>query len=184
MKISNGPSCRDDLGNWLNRQGLLGIGAEVGCAWGSFAKIVLSQWIGKQYYMIDPWTVLPIDQYKESQSQTDYDNWRIQCEEMASKDKRITLVNSRSIDSVSRFEDESFDWIYIDAAHDYENVTQDINLWWKKLKIGGLFGGHDFLSRHNGLIEVDRAIEDWAYKNGIEFSVTPCTSWWVLKHLS
>eukprot|EP01041_Mallomonas_annulata_P014867 gene14867-31560_t len=37
----------------------------------------------------------------------------------------------------------SLDFIYIDAAHDYFNVMSDMRAWWPKLINGGVFAGHN-----------------------------------------
>jgi len=42
-------------------------------------------------------------------------------------------VNELSIEAVSLFPDEYFDWIYIDALHTYEGVRDDIQYYWPKL---------------------------------------------------
>ena len=52
-------------------------------------------------------------------------------------------------------EDESLDFIFLDADHSYEHVKQDIQLWLPKLKLGGIYCGHDL--DHEG---VDLAIKD------------------------
>eukprot|EP00658_Telonema_sp_P-2_P083067 TRINITY_DN8902_c0_g1_i8.p1 TRINITY_DN8902_c0_g1~~TRINITY_DN8902_c0_g1_i8.p1 ORF type:complete len:152 (+),score=56.15 TRINITY_DN8902_c0_g1_i8:46-456(+) len=44
---------------------------------------------------------------------------------------------------------DSFDFIYVDARHDFKGVLVDIDEWWPKLKKGGVFSGHDFLEQRD-----------------------------------
>lgn len=46
-----------------------------------------------------------------------------------------------------------FNLIFIDAAHDYDNVVQDINIAFKALLPGGIICGHDYHSDGHGVIE-------------------------------
>lgn len=174
---------RENLGNWLNERGLVGSGVEVGCAEGRFARTVLKQWRGEKYYMVDPWTILHESEYLERQETMDYESWYQSCKDLSQSDPRVTMVRLVSVEASMIFFNETLDWVYIDAAHDFKNVTQDINAWYPKVKQGGLFGGHDFMTRMEGdsRIQVDRAVEDFAYQYGITFTVTPCTSWWIIK---
>lgn len=41
----------------------------------------------------------------------------------------------------------SVDFVFIDAAHDYESVKADIEAWWPKVKEGGIIAGDDFWVR-------------------------------------
>ena len=43
-----------------------------------------------------------------------------------------------------KFEDGTYDFVYIDADHSYESVKKDIELYLPKLKKGGIIGGHDY----------------------------------------
>jgi hypothetical protein len=36
------------------------------------------------------------------------------------------------------------DFVFLDAAHDYDNVKADITAWRSKVKSGGYLGGHDY----------------------------------------
>jgi predicted O-methyltransferase YrrM len=58
--------------------------------------------------------------------------------------KNIQLITKTSDDAVLDFNDESFDFIYIDGIHQYENVKQDIINYLPKVKKGGVIGGHDY----------------------------------------
>lgn len=50
------------------------------------------------------------------------------------------LIESRSDnqETINKFEDETFDVIMVDGAHEYEPVLEDIENWWPKLKKGGI----------------------------------------------
>ena len=58
--------------------------------------------------------------------------------------KNIQLITKTSDDAVLDFNDEVFDFIYIDGIHQYENVKQDIINYLPKVKKGGVIGGHDY----------------------------------------
>jgi predicted O-methyltransferase YrrM len=42
------------------------------------------------------------------------------------------------------FQDNSVDFIFIDAMHTYEAVSDDLNKWFPKLKSGKMIAGHDY----------------------------------------
>lgn len=49
-----------------------------------------------------------------------------------------------SLEAVKQFEDQSLDFVFIDASHEYEDVKNDITAWLLKVKKGGILAGHDY----------------------------------------
>lgn len=56
----------------------------------------------------------------------------------------VELISMRSHLAVDKFEDQSVDLIFIDGNHSYKAVKQDLELYWPKLKNGGVMTGHDY----------------------------------------
>lgn len=57
----------------------------------------------------------------------------------------------------------TLDMVFLDADHRYEFVRQDINLWWPKLRKGGVMVGHDY-----GIFQgVDKAADEKAAELGV-----------------
>lgn len=49
-----------------------------------------------------------------------------------------------------RFEDGYFDYVYVDARHDYKGVRDDLERWWPKIAPGGFLAGHDYVEQDDG----------------------------------
>lgn len=61
----------------------------------------------------------------------------------------ITPLKMTSHEASRLYADNSLPFVFLDAAHDYENVKQDILDWWPKIKPGHILAGHDIY--HNGV---------------------------------
>lgn len=58
-----------------------------------------------------------------------------------------------SYEAADLYENNSLDFVFIDASHDYENVKKDIEAWLPKIKFGGTIGGHDYHITWPGVIQ-------------------------------
>jgi hypothetical protein len=87
-----------------------------------------------------------------------------------------TAIQGDSAETASLYQDESLDFVFIDASHDYESIKKDITAWFPKVKIGGLFGGHDYAQPYPGII---RAVNGLLSKEKVQ--VFPSTCWFTTK---
>jgi len=91
--------------------------------------------------------------------------------------KKIIPVKLTSIEAAKRFQSLGikFDFIYIDAAHDYDSIKRDIEAWYPLLEEGGVFCGDDF--HYPPII---RAVGEFAKKYNLEM-VPASASCWLLR---
>ena len=91
---------------------------------------------------------------------------------------RVVTLQMTSEDAVD-FIPNDLDMVYIDGNHAYEYVKKDIELYYPKVKAGGLIGGHDI--EGNSLGEnIRRAVFEFADKNNLSVHVKK-PDWWIIK---
>lgn len=56
----------------------------------------------------------------------------------------VYFFQMTSLEAARQMEDQSLDFVYIDALHDFTNVTADLNAWVPKVRVGGVVAGHDW----------------------------------------
>ena len=67
---------------------------------------------------------------------------------------------------------DNLDFVYIDANHDYKFITEDMRNFWKKVRIGGIMGGHDYYNGYQRMCDdVIRAVGEFAYENKLQLRV-------------
>lgn len=65
----------------------------------------------------------------------------------------INVIRKESIEFSKTCEDGTYDFIFVDAAHDYNGVKLDLAAWTPKLKTGGIIAGDDYHSAWSGVIK-------------------------------
>lgn len=151
---------------------------EVGCWKGRSASYMAVEIANSnkniKFYCVDPWT----GEAKIGASFFD-------CEEVTSKTlyecflknmepvkDYIIPIRMLSTQASKQFEDESLDFVFIDASHDYDSVKEDINSWWPKIKIGGILAGHDY--KFKG---VNKAVHEFIDSHGLQLDDIGQGSW-------
>lgn len=91
--------------------------------------------------------------------------------------ERYELLKMKSDDAVSKFEDNSLDFVFIDGLHEYEQTSRDCRNYWPKLKIGGVFAGHDYKTIQG----VNDAVNEFAAEVNAKVLTTVNDVWYWIK---
>lgn len=166
-----------DLGHLLNDLGCKEA-VEVGVYRASFTQTLASRAKGMHITGVDAWT--SYDGYKDYEpnhlENEAYRDAKIRAERFSN----ITLVKGWSADVAPTIEDASLDYLFIDANHEYEWVVEDLKLWAKKVKPGGIVMGHDYFVMKKLNFGVIQAVNGWVETHHIKHLFTwtdNCPSW-------
>ncbi len=132
---------RHNFGSFLIQRGLKETAVEIGTDQGLFALRFLEQWTEGTLHCVDPWLsgYDPEDPTSHKNRQEDEAVARQRLENKA----RILKLTSQEAHNL--FAPQSIDFVYIDGNHQPEYFLQDLRLWWRKLRPGGILGGHDIV---------------------------------------
>lgn len=174
---------REALADIANALGLT-TAVEVGTHQAVFASGFMARFRGS-ISLIDPWegfdegfeTYYPYFREDVRDRNEDYE---IAKAVMLTFGDRVSFLRMKSEEACSSFAEESVGIVYLDAKHDYENVSKDISLWFQKVAKGGIISGHDFSHQ---LPEVIRAVMEFSERENISLSFTAgeMPSWWAIK---
>ena len=148
------------------------VGAEVGVDYGDNSYLLLKYSEIGRLYSIDQWR----------------GKWSFRKSEAEAKlqrfDYRSKIIQEPSRLASERFEDQSLDFVYIDADHRYPAIKQDIEVWFPKVKIGGIFSGHDYVVAKK--CDVIRAVDEFMETRNeeINYTLDYLKSWWLVKQES
>lgn len=146
-------------------------GAEIGTFKGKFSEHLLWNCPKVKLYMIDRWCAAnPDSGYAKSCDEaskcTDAEMQKFH--KLAEKrtdfaSNRRVLMQGESAFLADDFDDDSLDFVFIDADHTYEGVLSDLEAWFPKVRSGGLISGHD-IDNPLGNVSVK---EPWAVRRAI-----------------
>ena len=135
------PDCsRDDLPQLFKDMGFT-VGAEIGVDKGEFSEVIAKS--GLKLYSIDTW--FSYDDYKETRGQDVLDEIYEKAKRRLAPYPNCIVIRKSSVEAAKDFEDGSLDFVYIDGNHQFMYVAEDIAIWSKKVKVGGIICGHDYI---------------------------------------
>lgn len=154
---------RDELAGLFAELGFTK-GVEIGVLDGTYSLTLMKANPNLLLYGVDPYE--PHKGYRDYTRHSTFNNARASAEAKLAEyvyDNRYIFVREYSMEALSNFDDESLDFVYIDGDHEFQNVTNDIAEWSKKVKPGGIIAGHDYVN-HKGksLIHVYQAVNGYA----------------------
>lgn len=151
------------------------VGLEIGCDLGDTSNFLLDSNPTLNLTSIDPY-ITYVDWNGNHLSGRD-EMYQGVLKRMNGYSNRFTLVRKTSDDAADMFEDETFDIIFIDGLHTYEQLTKDCANYYSKLKVGGIFAGHDF----DAIEGVKRAAKEFAVKVNKDILLTEKDVWYWIK---
>jgi len=151
---------RDDIANFLETDGMR-TGVELGVREGEFAHTILSRWFScTKYVLVDLWKHQ--ENYADDANKDDSaqeNTMQRALETLENFKDKIEICRNYTTSCATQYPDDFFDFIYVDARHDFKGVAEDLSAWWPKLKAGGVFGGHDYVTNDDGPLQSG---QNWA----------------------
>ena len=141
-------------------------GAEIGVYKGDNAKEILDFLNIEHLVLVDLWK--GFDDYLSGCSVADdstFENHYKEVKNKFSNNPKVRIIKDHSVNAAKMFDNEYFDFVYIDAEHSYEAALEDLEAWYPKLKKFGVMCGDDYGNLIGlGIIE---AVSEFAYKHKV-----------------
>lgn len=155
---------RHDIGPILHEEGKKKA-IELGVREGDFAFQTVSAWkTCENYHLVDLWQhqehYMPTTGDAEHNQNMNDAFAKMNKAKEAGHIKSFTFCRNYTNNCHQLIENESVDFIYVDARHDYKGTLEDLQFWWPKLKYGGIMGGHDYMTQD----DVDMANKGWKWQ--------------------
>lgn len=151
------------------------IGAEIGVYLADNSLSILKTLNIDKLYLIDPF---------EEKLEYNYhkNNYNISKDKLKDFSNKITFLHKYSSDAINDV--PMLDFCYIDGAHTYEAVKKDIELYWNKVKPGGIIGGHDIVSGGVPGFGVIPAVTQFVVANKLEYDLYIFRDdWFIIKRV-
>ena len=162
------------------------VGVELGVFTGALsARLLMRKDI--VLYMVDSWKQHGEGDYAESgdfhaslsqQQQDGFHDAAVNETEFATG--RRVIVRSDTVEAAKWMQDESFDFVFIDADHSYNGCRNDIEAWYPKVKKGGWLCGHDYKNVDYPCFGVEKAVDEFIASKGLKLELGDNFTWFTL----
>jgi len=168
--------------------------AEIGVAEGLHAIELYENLNIDRLILIDIWSIYTVryniaasvHELVKSELTANFISYYDKVKNLFANKNNVDIIKGASLEVAQNFEDNSFDFVYIDASHDYKDVLADLECWYAKVKPGGVLAGHDyclvwdevklavdeFVKLHNLMLNIDKNFEINDFHNW---------DWWIIK---
>lgn len=157
------------------------IGAEIGVWCAQTTKLLLHHCPNiKKFYGVDPY--LPYNDLIDPLNPNIIDHATISevksiaYSNIAEFKHKVEMIEQPSHKAINLIADAELDFVFIDSYIKPEDVLPELEIWYPKVKSGGIFSGHDYVSQH-----VEDAVQYFRYKYNISntMSVFDQTFVWI-----
>lgn len=128
-------------------------GAEIGVRYGHYSQLLCAKNPDLELFCIDPWSP-----YRKHSAESMEGIYQVAKAKLAQY--KTTIIRKTSMEAVKEIPDNSLDFVYIDAMHEFDPVMMDILHWVPKVRRGGIVAGHDYC---------------WYYQGGVTLAVDTYT---------
>jgi hypothetical protein len=148
-----------------------GVGAEIGVHKGYFTRRLLDGLDPEQLHLIDPWYLIGREW---NWGLPDRSTVNALCGILHSYTDdlvsgRVALHIGWDLEILERFPDATFDWVYLDTTHSYQQTLDELRVLGRKVKPDGVIAGDDWRSdpdhHHHGVCRAVRVfLEEAPYE--------------------
>jgi predicted O-methyltransferase YrrM len=143
------------------------VGAEIGVERGYYSAAICERVPNLKLFCVDAWKAYR--GYREHVTQAKLDALYAEAGERL-RHHNTRLVRLPSLAAAREIQNDSLDFVYIDANHRLEQVIADLAAWVPKVRPGGIVSGHDYdVRRGKGYINhVGHAVTAWTRSYNVQ----------------
>lgn len=152
---------------------------EIGVMQGDNAQEFLDYLAPRKAWLLDPW--VPPASYGSGEygswTRENWDKIHLAVVKRFKNYPNVEIIRAFAQDVASKLPD-NLGLVYIDAAHDYESIARDIDIWLPKVRPGGILSGDDYT--YTGVRQAVADLQQQHPEYDIMISENE-TQWWFVK---